>query len=501
LLFNSFSFLIFFLIVISGFLLIKDRFKAPLLLVASLYFYGVWNWKILLLLVITVWINHLLALRISRLNYNNSGNDRQRRILLTAGISLNISFLVFFKYFTFFLKETNHIFNFLNFDYSLPVPEILLPVGISFYTFQITAYLIDVFKNRIPTEKSFFKLLLFTVYFPQLVAGPIERAEDLLPRLSFMKADPEDSESPEISEKKRKYKVPLSSMYSGAFLFALGLFKKIYIADNLAPYVDLHLIPGMPAPSYGYTFPAIIFALQIYADFSGYTDMARGLSRIFGAELSENFRLPFLASNPSELWRRWHITLMSFLRDYIYVPLGGGKTGKSNEIRNTLIVFFIGGLWHGASVGHIVWGIYSGILVVGYRLVKPMIRFLISQSGSGRSATVSGTVLKVTGIIFTFLTFSWGALLIRIPTYSQFSHIYSNLFPADNISFIPKLWPAMLFYSWPLFLFDYIQQKNKGKEIYTILNPGFRILWFTVGFLLFLFFGFRGSREFIYFQF
>jgi D-alanyl-lipoteichoic acid acyltransferase DltB (MBOAT superfamily) len=500
LLFNSYSFLLFFLIVISVFLLIKDRFKAPLLLSASLYFYGVWNWKILILLILTVWINHLLALRISRLDYNISENDRlllklkrQQRILLIAGISLNISFLIFFKYFTFFLKETNHVFNFLNFDYSLPVPEILLPVGISFYTFQITAYLIDVYKNRITAEKSFFKLLLFTVYFPQLVAGPIERAEFLLPRLSFIAPDPEESESPEISIKP-KFQVPLNTIFSGAFLFSLGLFKKIYIADNLAPYVDLHLIPGIPAPSYGYTFPAIIFALQIYADFSGYTDMARGLSRTFGAELSENFRLPFLASNPSELWRRWHITLMSFLRDYIYVPLGGGKTGKSNEIRNTLIVFFIGGLWHGASVGHIVWGIYSGILVVGYRLIKPIIKFTASQSGSG-------TVLKVSGIIFTFLTFSWGALLIRIPTYSQFSHIYSNLFPADYISYIPKLWPALLFYSWPLFLFDYIQQKNKGKEIYTILSPGFRIIWLISGFLLFIFFGFRGSREFIYFQF
>ncbi len=459
-----------------------------LILAASLFFYGFWNWKITLLLVLTVWLNYHTALRI------HSGGTAfcSRKCLLTAGAALNISFLIYFKYFMFFSSGLLELAEITGTGLSWNVPQILLPVGISFYTFQITGYLADVYRNRIPAEKSYGKLLLFTVYFPQLVAGPVERAEKLLPELSF-----QDSGNYLTDPKVR------DRIASGGYLFLTGLFKKLFVADNLAPFTDIHLIPGLPPPSYGYTAAAVIFAVQIYADFSGYTDMARGLGRILGTELTENFRLPFFASNPSELWRRWHITLMSFLRDYLYIPLGGGRMGRFRELLNIMIVFFIGGLWHGASVGHIVWGLWSGLLVALYRLSQPFItavsdfRPFPGKAGALTSAGIR-PMIYAAGIIYTFFMFSWGALLIRIPSVEQFIHIYSNLFPAPDASPVPPLWPFLLFYMWPVLLTDYLfYRTEQGKPA----GRMFQQTWSAIMIVLIIFFGFRGSREFIYFQF
>ena len=254
-----------------------------------------------------------------------------RKALLFLAVSVNLLCLGFFKYYNFFTDSMAGLLEVWGLSSPLPVLEILLPVGISFYTFQITAYTVDVYRKESQAEKSFWDLLLFCSYFPQLVAGPIERAGRLLPLLK--------SPSPVTYDMFRR----------GAMLALWGIFKKVYIADNLSQFVDIILIPGIAPPTGAYFLGACVFAVQIYADFSGYTDVARGVSRMLGIELVLNFNLPFISANPSEFWRRWHITLGSFLRDYIYIPLGGNRNGRFRQSLNLMIVWTLGGLWHGGQ--------------------------------------------------------------------------------------------------------------------------------------------------------
>jgi D-alanyl-lipoteichoic acid acyltransferase DltB (MBOAT superfamily) len=335
---------------------------------------------------------------------------------------------------------------------------------------------VDVYRNRIQPVKSFGELLLFTSYFPQLVAGPIERAEVLLPRLRNIR--PGNREQ----------------ILRGLFLTGQGLLKKIVIADHLSEYVDIALLPVMPAPDYGYTFTGMIFALQIYADFSGYTDIARGISLLFGVPLTENFRLPFFASNPSEIWRRWHITLMAFLRDYLYIPLGGAAAGPVRKLTNVFIVFAIGGLWHGAGIGYILWGLYSGLWVIGYYLTRPLIDIL-------QRLGIPSILLKGGGVILTFLSFSWGTLIIRSNSLDEIIKIFTNLFPVDgNFPFPPSIW-QILFFAWPLIYIDLIRLIRNKEELYDCYGTRTRAALSAAGLAMILTLGSFGGERFFYFQF
>lgn len=470
-LFNSLPFVGFLTVILAIFFIFGESFRLRyhIVLIGSILFYAYAGPLIAVLLIVTVAVNYRASLFLATISYP----ALYRRLLLAVPAGINISFLAFFKYYNFAREITETVFR--NFDL-LPELDIILPVGISFYTFQLTAYTVDVYRGRIKPVESFGELLLFTCYFPQLIAGPIERAETLLPRLR--KIQPGNGDQ----------------IKRGLFLAGQGLVKKIVIADHLSEYVDIALLPGMAPPEHGYTFAGMIFAIQIYADFSGYTDIARGISLLFGVPLSENFRFPFFSSNPAEIWRRWHITLMAFLRDYLYFPLGGSSTGPLRKLINVLIVFALGGLWHGAGAGYVLWGIYSGLWVIGYNLFEPIIRKF-------NRSRISDIVLKTGGIILTFLSFSWGTLIIRSNSMDEIVRIFTHLFPVSGNLPIPPSVFQLSFYIWPLLLIDLIRLYSEKDELYDSLTPRVRAIVSAMGVAMILILGSFGGERFFYFQF
>lgn len=473
-LFNTINFFLFFLVIYSAFRLLPVRYAPGLLLGASLVFYGAYNIKIIILLILTVYINYRAALFLDR---SNRRSTRSRTFMLVFSISWNLFFLGIFKYFNFFadgIAALNSLFGGRH-DMITHI-RLLLPVGISFYTFQITSYVVDVHRGSIDADNSFSKVLLFTLYFPQLVAGPIERAERLIPLLSEIRK-PENHR-----------------LYSGIFMMAQGYFKKAVIADNLSPFVDLALLPGLPAPHYGYLFVGIFFALQLYADFSGYTDIARGMSRLFGIELTENFFLPFFSANPPEIWRRWHITLMSFLRDYLYFPLGGGRVNSSRKFINVMIVFGLGGLWHGAGIGFVLWGLYSGILVVLFQLLFPDGSFYHGNSRLWKN------ILHTFSVFITFISFAVGTLLIRTNDFSGPFVIMVHLLPETPGDLFQSPYLLTVF-AIPLILMDLMVILRHKRELYDALPPVERFLWILIGTILFFAVGSFQGEQFYYFQF
>lgn len=343
-LFNSLAFFGFFGLVFALYLPSPKRVRNALLLVASYVFYGAWDWRFLGLIVLSTVIDYSSAIAIA------DGPKAQRKRWLLLSLFTNLGILGFFKYFNFFADSFTGLAAALGWSVSTTTLDIVLPVGISFYTFQTMGYTIDVYRGRMPATRSFWLFALYVVYFPQLVAGPIERATRLLPQLDADR------------------KVTWDQLREGSWLILIGLFKKIVVADNMARIVD-PLFSGT-GPSDGTTTLLAIyaFALQIYADFSGYTDIARGVSKLLGIELTLNFRRPYFATNPREFWQRWHISLSQWLRDYLYISLGGNRGGKFMNYRNLMLTMLLGGLWHGASWMFVIWGAIHGTLLIGHRL-------------------------------------------------------------------------------------------------------------------------------------
>lgn len=393
--FNSLSFLLFFLIVLAGYWTMQAfrwrlRGQNTLLLVASYIFYGSWDWIFLgLVLFSTLW-NYFFSLWIE-----HTENERLRRRQLIVSLIGNFALLGFFKYFNFFSGE---LFLLLKAIGITPeggsrfiIANLILPVGISFFTFQASAYTIDVYRRRIGAEKNLADFALFVVYFPQLVAGPIERAEDLLTAL----------------KKERSIDIELAEKAVWNLLH--GFFMKVVIADNLAPLVDGvfgNRAYYLSQPDFASEFGAgqvlltgFAFMIQVYCDFAGYSFIALGASQLLGIPLTRNFLQPFLATNPAEFWRRWHTTLMRWFTDYVYRPLGGSRVSQWMNLRNIMIVYLVSGLWHGANWTYIVWGGVNGLSVIIYRLLR------LKDDKPGIAARVFGVILStliisITGLIF-----------------------------------------------------------------------------------------------------
>ena len=473
-LFNTLDFVVFGFAVYGAYLVLPARARFFVLLPASLFFYGYWNARILILLMATVAVNHRAALFLGSGDLSPS----KKKAALWCAVGFNLISLGFFKYYNFFAGSLGKLLALGGIGAPLPILEILLPVGISFYTFQITAYIVDVSRGQIPAERSYWTLLFFTTYFPQLVAGPIERAGRLLPLL------------------RRLPDVRFSQASSGAMLAAWGLFKKVYVADNLSQFVDILLVPGVAPPFLGYSVGACVFALQVYADFSGYTDTARGCSRMLGIELTLNFDLPFLSSNPAEFWRRWHITLGAFLRDYVYIPLGGSRVSPWRQSWNIIVVWMLGGLWHGASLGFLVWGGYCGLLVVVYALVRPLV-----ERASALHPAVDRALLYA-GRGYTFLTFGHGLLLFRVENPAHLWAVLSNLNPfAPGQMMAWSMVGHLLFFAWPLIAMQMAQALYGRLEIWGAWPPVARGFAFAFGLLLVVWFGVFNADQFFYFQF
>ncbi|HYD48948.1 MAG TPA: MBOAT family protein [Terriglobales bacterium] len=332
-LFNSIDFLIFLPIVLIATRLVEGRARRAVLIAAGYYFYGTWDWRFLGLLMLTTVIDYVVAQMI----YRAPDKQRQRQILIVSLI-INLGILGFFKYFNFFLDSAVDLLGLLGLQANVPVLRILLPVGISFYTFQSMAYVIDVYRGDAKPVDSFLDYATYVSYFPQLVAGPIERAAHLVPQLV------------------NPARVTPSRFHTGIMLILVGFAKKVLIADSVAVEVD-HIFSNASEMSSGMLLRgAYLFTFQIYGDFSGYSDIARGVSELLGVRLMINFNQPYLSQSVTEFWRRWHISLSTWLRDYLYIPLGGNRYGSLLTYRNLMLTMLIGGLWHGANWTFVVWG-------------------------------------------------------------------------------------------------------------------------------------------------
>jgi len=337
--FNSVEYAVFLLAVLGGYWALPRRGQNALLLVAGYVFYGWWDARFLLLLATSTLIDYSVARPMSR----SSGPKRRRWLALS--VVANLGILATFKYWGFFTDSASTLARGLGLDWAPPVLEVVLPVGISFYTFQSMSYAIDVFRRHIEPSRDLIEYATFVSFFPQLVAGPIERAGHLLPQFAATRTRP-DAEQ----------------VSSALALILVGLFRKVVIADAMAPLVAEGFGSGASGGATLVAFYA--FALQIYGDFAGYSAIARGSARLLGIELMVNFNAPYLARNPTELWRRWHISLSTWLRDYLYVPLGGNRRGPGRQRLNLLVVMLVGGLWHGASWTFVAWGGIHGVLLV-----------------------------------------------------------------------------------------------------------------------------------------
>ena len=377
-LFCSEAFLVFFAVVFTAYWLMPWRqARVWLLLGASFYFYASWNHWLALIICVTSAMDYFVALGMER-----SERPLWRRTLLIGSLVVNLGLLVYFKYANFFLQSLQDALTAAGAQASLPVLSVILPVGISFYTFEAINYTVDVYRRKVPAERSLANFLLFITFFPHLVAGPIVRARDFLPQVQ------------------RPKKWDWLRMQLGAQFFLVGLFKKLVIADRMSLYAD-PVFANPEAYRSGVIWIAVIaYALQIYCDFSGYTDMALGAAHMLGYKLALNFNMPYIAANISDFWRRWHISLSSWLRDYLFIPLGGSRGSRWLTARNFMITMSLGGLWHGAAWTFVVWGVLHGVYLIVHRAfadfckTRPRLDGAM-QSAPGTAARVSLTLLAV----------------------------------------------------------------------------------------------------------
>ena len=473
--FNSVHFLIFFPIVVLGYFVVPKKIKNLWLLIASYYFYMSWKPVYALLIFFSTLSTYLRGLAIDK-----SKSKAGAKAVLAVNIIINIAILFYFKYFNFFIEIITSLVPGLQLQQN---NNLLAVVGISFYTFQSLGYSIDVYRKKVPAEKNFLTYALFVSFFPQLVAGPIERSENLLPQL------------------KKTYKFDYNRVTDGLVLMAWGFFKKMVIADGCGKIVD---IVFDNISSYGglrFMIAAVLFAFQIYGDFSGYSDIAIGAANVIGIKLMKNFDHPYFAQNPVDFWRRWHISLSGWFMDYVYIPLGGSRKGKLRTAFNLMVIFLVSGLWHGANLTYVVWGGINGLYNIIYRFMpkpKNKIKRLAPLKILGtfllvdfswiffRAANLSDAVYIVKnlgGVIPGLLT--KGALTARLESVSFFSN--------NGVSLVCCL----------LFMLAVEMWENKSSIVEKINNSKWPVRWafyYAVA-LLILFFGNFGKSRFIYFQF
>ena len=472
-LFNSSTFIIFFIFVYSAYVLLKKncRWQNYLLLVSSYVFYGWWNWKFLGLLLLSTAIDFFIGKKI-----DYASNKKTRKIFLALSIAANLIILGFFKYFNFFSESFISLMNAVGLQADAITLKIILPVGISFYTFQTMSYTIDIYRNKIKHCDNFIDFAIFVSFFPQLVAGPIERAANLLPQIRkprIMKAE---------------------QIYAASFLLIWGYLKKIVIADNVGPVSDK--IFDNYADFFGadLLLGVIAFSIQIYCDFSAYSDIARGISKLMGFELMINFKLPYFAINPRDFWNRWHISLSSWLRDYLYIPLGGNKKGLKNTYANLFLTMSIGGLWHGAAWNFVIWGAFHGIILIAHRIFERLSNNFFPVLEKNNHMTIT---LKIITMFFLTLT---GWMIFRSSSTAEIVHFIRNFgfYFSDttlNSFFI------IVFYSLPLFIVQLIQYLKKDLLFITKLPVPAVAFTYAVMLIWIFTFGSRKSVEFIYFQF
>ncbi len=404
--------------------------------------------------------------------------DRRRRYYLVLSVATNLTLLGFFKYFDFFVDSAVALLASLGLNADPWQLGIVVPVGISFYTFQTLSYSIDIYRGNLRPTRSLPDFALFVAFFPQLVAGPIERAAVLLPQL----------------EKPRR--VTWAGIQSGCFLVGWGLYKKIFIADNLARFVAPVYALDASASGPQVLLATYAFAFQIYCDFSGYSDIARGISRCLGIELMVNFNVPYVATNPREFWRRWHISLSTWLRDYLYISLGGNRGGSFYIYRNLMMTMLLGGLWHGARANFVWWGLYQGLLLCAHRLLEPLILRLTPKQAYAKR--LFGTLCWFA--FFQCICYGW--LLFRSETGLQVWKLTTSLATGwgqlgDHAGFAFRL----VWFCWLLVLVQFSQVRSGNLLAPLSWAWPVRLVFYLVLFYMAVIFGSYDEVQFIYFQF
>lgn len=477
--FNSAAFAVFLPIVFFIYWFVTNKnlnLQNILLLVSSYFFYSCWDWRFLFLLIFSTLLDFFTGIKISE-----TDDKRKRLFWFWLSISINLGFLGIFKYYNFFATSFANAVAHVGLQVNPWTLKVILPVGISFYTFHGLSYVIDIYKKRIQPERNFIEYSVFVSFFPLLVAGPIERATHLLPQI----------------KKPRTFQY--DKAVDGLKQILWGLFKKVVIADNCAEYVNTIFNHADIYPGSTHVLAAVFFAFQIYCDFSGYSDIALGVARLFGIELLRNFAFPYFSRDIAEFWRRWHISLSTWFRDYLYVPLGGSKVGTWKKIRNTFIIFLVSGFWHGANWTFIFWGFLNALYIM------PSIIFKTNRKNLDMVA--QGKVLPSLKelfymiVTFSLTVFAW--IFFRSDSLEKAIRFIKEIFSRSLIKNPTDRPSAFIFFLVALFL---IVEWMGREEQYAIANMGGRwpktLRWLSYYAMVFYIFYFSGAQQqFIYFQF
>ena len=497
-LFNSIEYLFFLPIVVLMYYLFPNKIKQMWLLIVSYYFYMCWNAKYALLIFFSTFITYICGLLLERIKsreWDEKVKVTCKKLTVAISLLLNFGVLFYFKYINFVISTINHGMNLLGNECNIPAFDIILPVGISFFTFQAVGYTIDVYRNEIEAERNFGRYALFVSFFPQLLAGPIGRSKNLLNQLKTIKP------------------FEVSRAESGLLTIAYGLFLKLVISDNISTVIDpifrnVDAYTGMEL-----LMASILFAFQVYSDFSGYTKMAIGSARILGYHLQENFEAPYLAVSVKDFWRKWHISLTSWFRDYLYIPLGGSRKGIVRKQINTIIVYLCSGLWHGAAWHYVIWGGLNGLLSVCEDICKPIKRKCISFLHIDENRAVYR--MFQSGITFILIDITWiffraesvrDAFYIIKTAITDFRMEWFLNVGFENIFVSSKMMFIILVSLLILFMVDFL--KTKGINLKAVVfrqQIVFRWIFYWLFFLVILYWGAYGQgyeqKQFIYFQF
>jgi len=472
-LFNSLQFFLFFVIVYSIYLFLPHRWQNRLLIAASILFYAAWNWKFLSVMMVSITTDYFCAKSI-----DVSHDNKTRRFYLLLSIGVNLIILCLFKYFNFFLSNFELLLNCLHLNSLNYIPfKIILPLGISFYTFEAISYTVDVYRRQTKPAQKYSDYLLFVIYFPHLIAGPIMRAWNFLPQII----------------KPRELSWDL--FYQGCFLFFWGLFEKMYVADNLGRIVNPVFALNGHFEGNSVLLALYGFAFQIFCDFDGYSNMARGLGLCMGFDITINFNLPYFSTNPKEFWQRWHISLSTWLRDYLYIPLGGNRQGELKMYAALFITMFLGGLWHGAAWTFVLWGSYHAVLLIIHRIFS-------RGSGDKKPGNNRGSLKYILKMIVFFHLMVLGWLLFRAESIHQIGEMLYALF--TNFKFdgqLIKSWIKAGAFILPLVSVQIWQYRSNDLMVMYKQQWLLKTFLYAVMTYLLIGWGVMNAQEFIYFQF
>jgi alginate O-acetyltransferase complex protein AlgI len=480
-LFNSFEFIVFIFLFFGIYWTISKSFSITVrnifILGASYVFYGWWDWRYLILIVLSSFLDYFIGNKIQ-----SALSQKRKKLLLAISLSFNLGLLMYFKYVNFFIENFIELMNSFGFQANISSLNVILPIGISFYTFQTLSYSIDVYRGKLTPAKNLVAFFSYVAFFPQLVAGPIERAVNLLPQFYTKKV------------------FSYNEARSGMQQILWGLFKKVVIADNCAPIVNSIFADYEILSSGTLIFGAILFAFQIYGDFSGYSDMAIGFAKLFNFKLNANFKTPYFSRDMAEFWRRWHISLSTWFRDYLYIPLGGSKGGKWMKIRNTFIIFIVSGFWHGANWTFVFWGALNAFFFLPLLLTDRNRKNLENVA----QYTHLPSLKEVFQMSFTFglTVFAW--IFFRAKDLNEAFTYIKNIFNFSDLSIKFELVYSITIVL-PILLMLFFEWRNRKQEFgFHFSQSSLKLTrWgsYLGLFILIIFVGSFEKAAFIYFQF